>query len=150
MNDQFYKIPVNTSDTVEGFDKDTNSPVVESDVFADRDPVDETLINDTPMGGTVASVEPLNGPLPDEILLFETPNQEIPMGGTVAAVGPMDETIIHEAPMDETIPYRTPVDESYADEAQESKSILYEDPMDEMLAHEEPAVTTVGPFDESA
>ena len=140
MNDQLYKNPLNTSDTVVGIEKEANSPVVELDVFADRDPVDETLINDTPMGRTVASVEPLNGPLSDEILLFETPNQEIPMGGTVASVGPMDETI----------PYRTPVDESYADEAQEIKSILYEDPMDEMLAHEEPAITTVGPFDESA
>jgi hypothetical protein len=64
MNEQF-----STSDFVERTDKDTNSPLVNSD------------------------------PLADEIPMPETPVQEIPMGGTVAVVGPMDETITHEAPI---------------------------------------------------
>ena len=93
MDDQIYKNPDETSEIIGEIDRDTNPQTLKSDSFADRTPVDETLINDTPMGGTVASVEPLSGPLPDEIQMFETPNQEIPMGGTIAAVGPMDQPV---------------------------------------------------------
>ncbi|MFZ3079981.1 MAG: hypothetical protein WA109_09855 [Bellilinea sp.] len=144
MNDQLYRSPVNTPEFVEETDKDTNNPVVTSDPFADNVPVDEALMHETPMGGTVASVGPLNETILAEIPLFETPDLEIPMGGTVAAVGPMDETIVPAAPMDTTIPYKTTVGESYADEAVVSNSILYEDPMDEILANEDPAITPAG------
>jgi len=74
MNEQF-----NTSDIVERTDKDTNSPVVNSDPFADEVPVDAALIHETPMGGTVA------------------------------VVGPMDEKIVHEAPIGETITHEAPI-----------------------------------------
>jgi len=74
MNEQF-----NTSDIVERTDKDTNSPVVNSDPFADKVPVDAALIHETPMGGTVA------------------------------VVGPMDEKIVHEAPIGETITHEAPL-----------------------------------------
>jgi len=74
MNEQF-----NTSDIVERTDKDTNSPVVNSDPFADKVPVDAALIHQTPMGGTVA------------------------------VVGPMDEKIVHEAPIGETITHEAPL-----------------------------------------
>jgi hypothetical protein len=74
MNEQF-----NTADIVERTDKDTNSPVVNSDPFADKVPVDAALIDETPMGGTVA------------------------------VVGPMDEKIVHEAPMGETITHEAPI-----------------------------------------
>lgn len=115
MTDQYYRNPDENSEIIGELDKDTNPQTLESDSFADRTPVDESLINDTPMGGTVASVEPLSGPLPDEIRMFVTPNQEIPMGGTIAAAGPMDETIVNEAP-DEEVVYSPPLaDESLAE-----------------------------------
>jgi len=103
MTDQYYRNPDETSEIIGEIDKDTHPQTLKSDPFADRTPVDESLINDTPMGGTVASVEPLSGPLPDEIQMFETPNQEIPMGGTVAAVGPMDEPIDNKAPLGDVV-----------------------------------------------
>jgi len=74
MNEQF-----STSDFVERTDREMNSPVENSDPFADRVPVDVALIHETPMEGTVA------------------------------AVGPMDEAIVHEAPMGETITHDAPI-----------------------------------------
>jgi hypothetical protein len=75
VNEQF-----NTSNIVEGTDKDADNPVVNSDPFADKVPVDAAL------------------------------NHETPMGGTVAAIGAMNETIVHEAPMGETITHEAPID----------------------------------------
>jgi hypothetical protein len=69
MNGQNFGEHSNTSDIVESTDKDTNSPVVNSDPFVGKVPVDVALIHETPIGGTVP------------------------------AVGPMDETITHEAPV---------------------------------------------------
>ncbi len=115
MTDQVYRNLDETSEIIGEIDKDTNPPTLKSDTFADRTPVDESLINDTPMGGTVASVEPLSGPLPDEIQMFETPNQEIPMGGTIAAVGPMDELIVNEEPVEEVVRSMPLADESLAE-----------------------------------
>ena len=131
MNGQDFGERFNTSDSVESTDKDTNSPVVNSDAFADKVPVDADLIHETPMGGTVASVGPLNEPLADEIPMFETPDQEIPMGGTVAAVGPMKETFVHEEQWGETTPYKAPVVET----------IPYKAPMGETITHEAPIGT---------
>ncbi|OGO25906.1 MAG: hypothetical protein A2Y54_09620 [Chloroflexi bacterium RBG_16_51_16] len=74
MNEQF-----STSDFVERTDRDTNSPLENSDPFADK--------------------------VPEDVVLFH----ETPLGGTVAAVGPMDETIVHEAPMGETITHEAPI-----------------------------------------
>ena len=54
MNKQF-----NTSDIVERTDKDTNSPVVNSDPFADKVPVDVTLIHEAPMGETITHEVPV-------------------------------------------------------------------------------------------
>ena len=90
-------------------DKETNSPV-NSDIFADKVPVDPALVHETAMGGTVAAVGPMKGPGADEIPLYETPDQEIPMGGTVAAVGPMNNELRTEAiPMVETPVQQTPM-----------------------------------------
>jgi hypothetical protein len=106
MNEQF-----NASDIVERTDKDTNSPVVNSDPFADKVPVDAVPIHETPMGGgTDAAVGPVNRPLADEISIYETPVQEIHVG-TVAVDGSKDETIVHhEASMSETIRHEAPID----------------------------------------
>ena len=55
MNEQF-----NTSEFVERTDRDMNRPIENSDPFADRVPVDVALIHETPMGGTVAAVGPMD------------------------------------------------------------------------------------------
>ena len=79
MNGQYFGKRFDSSDSVEGTDKDTNIPAVNSDPFADKDPEDEALIDETPMDGTV----------PD--------------------VGLKDETIVHEVPMEETITHEAPI-----------------------------------------
>jgi hypothetical protein len=131
MFSQNYGGQIKPSDKVEEPNKDANGLVVNPDPFADKVPVDAALIHETPMGGTLAAVSPLNGPPAETIPMFETPFQEIPMGGTLAAVGPMygpptDEIsmggtvtadaplnvpIVHETPTGETIPYTAPVAE---------------------------------------
>jgi len=123
MSGQYFGERFNTSDNPEGTNQYSNSPAVNSDVFADKTPVDAALIHETPMGGTVASVGPLNGPVADEIPMYQTPVQEIPMGGTVAAVRPLDETIVYEAAVVETVPYRAPVIETTSVKPWENKSI---------------------------
>jgi hypothetical protein len=72
------------------------SPAVRSDPFEDKVPVDAAQIHETPMGGTVASISPMNAVMPDVVPMFETPLQEIPMGGTVAPVGPMNKPAARE------------------------------------------------------
>ena len=141
MNGQYFGDRFNPSENDEGTDKDTNSPVKNSDPFADKTPVDPALIHETAMGGTVASVGPLNEPLADEIPMFETPDQEIPMGGTVAAVGPMNETFVREAPVDETILYMAPVVETIPYKAPVVETIPYKAPMGETITHEAPIGT---------
>ena len=68
-----------TYDIVERTDEDMNSPEVNSDPSAGEAPVDAA------------------------------PVQETPMGGTVAVVDPKDEKIVYEAPMSETITHKAPV-----------------------------------------
>lgn len=148
MTDRYYKNPDETSEIIGEIDKGTIPETIESDAFADRTPVDESLINDTPMGGTVASVEPLSGPLPEEIDLFETPNQEIPMGGTLAAVGPLGETIVNEAPGTEVFIPQPQVVETNPDETWESrlgKFNLYNESKDEAVVPVVSFVDNVSP-----
>ncbi len=116
MNEQDFRERFNFSDSVEGTDKDTNSPLVNSDPLADKVPVDTALIHETPMVGTVAAIGPVDGPLADEIPMSETPVDEIHME-TDAIDVPMDETIVHEAPVSETVPYQAPMGETITYEA---------------------------------
>jgi hypothetical protein len=69
MNKQF-----NTSDIVERTDKDTNSPVVNSDSFDDKVPMDAALIHEAPMGEPIthaALIEKNAGPLAALLLNLE-------------------------------------------------------------------------------
>jgi hypothetical protein len=141
MNGQYIGDRFNTSENDEETDKDTNSPVKNSDPFADKTPVDPALIHETPMGGTLPSVGPLDEPVVDEVPMFETPDQEIPMGGTVAAVGPMKETFVHEDQWGETIPYKAPVVETIPYKAPVVETIPYKAPMGETITHEAPIGT---------
>jgi len=148
MTGQYYPNPEKPSEIIGDVNKETDPVTVETDYFADRTPVDAALINDTPMGGTVASVEPLSGPLPDEIQMFQTPNQEIPMGGTLAAVGPMDSTIVSDPVVVEDVPSMPVAEESLAETTWDSrigKINPWNDPMDEMLRQEDQIAPTTGP-----
>jgi hypothetical protein len=80
---------LNTSDVVERTDTNTNRPVVITDPVADQVPVDVTLIHETPMGGTVAVVDPLDEKIVHEALVGETITHEAPLGakaGSLAAL----------------------------------------------------------------
>jgi hypothetical protein len=75
MNAKNFEDRVNPAEDVERTIQDTDSPVANSDPFANKAPVMAALIEQTPMGG-----------------------------GTVATVGLMDEENVHEAPLDQRIP----------------------------------------------
>ena len=114
MNEQNSGERFNTWDIVERSENDTNGPA------ANRDP------------------------LTNEVPVEAAPVYETPLGGTVAAVGPMDERIVHEAPMAEAIPYRAPVGEPVADESWMSKPIPTMAPVAETITHEAPIGTNAG------
>jgi hypothetical protein len=79
MNEQNFGDPINTSDNVENIDQGANSPVVNSDPFAEKASVDSALVNETPMGETVAAAGPMD----------ETGAQEAPMGEMVTNEAPV-------------------------------------------------------------
>ncbi len=142
MNEQYLEERVDPLENVEGIDKLTNSPVVNSDPFADKVPLDGSQIQETPIGGTIAAVGPVDAPLADEIPMYETPHQEIPMGGTVAAVGPMNETIVHEAPVAETILYQAPLVETTPDQAPVAETVMYQAPVVAAIPYQAPIIET--------
>jgi hypothetical protein len=78
MNGQNFEEPINPPDNVKQPDQGANGPVLISDPFADKAPLDEALIH------------------------------EAPIGGTVAAIGPMDETIVQDTPKGETVTHEAP------------------------------------------
>ena len=133
MNDQYSGEKQTPSEEVERIDQRPHAPVVNTDPFADRVPVDANLINPAPMGGTIAAVAPLNEPLTGEVPMYETPVQEIPMGGTVAAVGPISEPLA-----DVTPGYGSPVQETPVVE-----TVAVVAPANETIAHTAPVSTNV-------
>jgi hypothetical protein len=89
MNGQYFGEHFNTSDNVEGTDKDTNNPVVNSDPFADKVPVDAALIHEKPMDETI----PYNAPVGETIAGESWVSKSLPYKA------PMGEMITHEAPI---------------------------------------------------
>ena len=71
MNEQDFRERFNSSDSVERTDKDTNSPLVNSDPLADKVPVDTALIHETPIDETIV--------------------HEVPIGETITKESPIDE-----------------------------------------------------------
>ncbi len=69
----------------------------------DRIPLDAEILSETPMGGTVASVPPLDSTIVEDIPVDDTYLYKTPLGGTVASGTPVDETLIHDVPMEEVI-----------------------------------------------
>ena len=81
MNGQF-----NTSDNVEKPDKDTNSPIVDSDPSADPAPVDGTIIDVDPMDETIVQETPIG-----EAITHEAPIR-MNVGSSSAALLNIDES----------------------------------------------------------
>jgi hypothetical protein len=140
MSDAYFGESSDPSMINERTDQVVNSPAINTDTFADKTPVDAAHIQETPMGGTLASVSPINEPLEAEVPMLETPLQEIPMGGTVAASGPMDETVVPEVPVIETIPYQVPVTGAITLEAPVIEPAPYQAPVIEPIPYQAPAV----------
>jgi len=141
MSGQYFGDRYNNSNNFENNDQEVNNPVVNSDPFADKVPVDAALIHETAMGGTIAAVAPLNEPLPEVVPMFETPLQEIPMGGTVAAVGPMNPPLTEVTPTYEAPIQQVPIGETVAVVGLVSESVVYVAPVAETVTHEAPVVT---------
>jgi hypothetical protein len=114
MNEHDFRERFNGSGIVERTEEDTNGPVANPN------------------------------PLTDEVPVEAAPGPETPMGGTVSAVGPMDETIVYEAPMAQMMPYKAPVGEPVADESGVSKPVPYGAAMGETITHEAPVDTNAG------
>jgi hypothetical protein len=90
MNEQNFAERVNYSGNAEQTNQDMDRPVVNSDSYDEEAPVLATLLYETPMGGTIAPVDPLN----DETIV-----QEAPMGQTIVYdKDSMGETLIQETP----------------------------------------------------
>lgn len=123
MSGPYFADRFNTADRFERTNEAATIPAVNSDPFADVVASDPAVLHETPMGGTVAAVAPLNEPLPAVVPLFETPLQEIPMGGTVAPAGPMYEPAVEVVPVDEMT---TPA-------PQVSEPVVYSAPVNEMI-----------------
>jgi hypothetical protein len=111
MNEQNFGEQFRSVDVIESTGEYTNRPEVNSDPFADKVPVDAALIHETPMGGTVAAVGPMNPPVTDEVPMVQTPARsvEIPTDEIVPTVSPMDETVPTKAPMGEMITHEVPL-----------------------------------------
>jgi len=148
MSEQNFGERVISSDSAEKTYQVTNSLLDNSDLFADRDPVDPALIHETPMGGTLASVGPLNASRADVpadvpadgLPVVAAPLLEIPMGGPVDRVVPKNEAIVS----DETIPYTAPVVETLAVVAPVDEMAVQMAPQTETIAHEAPIVANTG------
>lgn len=126
MNNQYFGNRYDPSGVVEKPDGTMTKPPVNSDSFADEVPADESILHETPMGGTVAAVSPMN----------ETPVHvdEIPQGETGDMVL-VDETKLHEAPiLVEPVPYQVPV----VDPTPFKAAVI------ETNAHETPTGTNIG------
>ena len=74
-----------------------NNPAVNSDPFAEKIPVDVAPVQETPMGGTVAVVVPMDEPIP--------------------YIPPMSETVADEFVVSKSIPYQAPVSETITPKA---------------------------------
>jgi hypothetical protein len=130
MNGQYFGDRFNPSGIAERTEQDTNSPAVNSDVFADKVPVDATVMHETPMGGTVAAIDRMDGTLVNEI----------PVGETGAVVDLTDEALIHEAPQGENILYMAPAVGAMVDESRVIKPVSETKPYETPTSP--PAVTS--------
>jgi hypothetical protein len=121
MNGQFSRESQTPSEIVENSDQKTYNLESKPNAFADKTPVDATLVHEVPMGGTIAAVSPMNGQLVDDI----------PLGQTGAAVNLMDESVVREVQGD-AVAYIAP-----------NPPTIYQVPMEEIIPQKPPVVPVV-------
>ena len=105
MKERYFNQLNDSPVSVEEIADATNNPESELDLTVEGVPVDETLAQETPVEGTMASVGPMNEPIAAQVPVYTPPVQEVPTESTVDVVDPLDETIVPEAAVRETIPH---------------------------------------------
>ena len=94
MNEQFV-----TSEFVERTDQDMNNPAVNPDPFAEKILVDVAPVQETPTGGTVAVVVPLDESIPYTPPMSEMVADEFVVSKPIPFQTPESETITQKAPI---------------------------------------------------
>ena len=125
MSGQYFGERVTTPVIVEKTEDVTNNEIENSDLFADQDPVDASLVHETPMGGTVAAVGPMEETLTNDFRGVETPVEVLPEAETVAEVVPVDEANVSAVPIIGALPYIDPINTTVADKKEELEPVPY-------------------------
>ena len=156
MNTQYIdNQTISTSDD-EDAEKNKYNQEMNQDPQVDRIPSDAEILSETPMGGTIASVPPLDSPIAEDIPVDDTYLYKTPLGGTVASSTPVDETLIHDVPMEEMtvqespkdadIHYSSPAIETLIDDSGLGMSLPIEPPMSDTSILETPTLTNATPL----
>ena len=99
MIEQDYREHSKLTDIAEGTEQDTTNPVADSDPLAGRAPEEAAPVHETPMGGTVAAVSPMNETIPYKAPVGEPIADESGVSKSVPSRAPAGETITREAPI---------------------------------------------------
>jgi hypothetical protein len=136
MNTQYIDNQTISTGDDEDAEKDKYDQGNNHDPQIDRIPLDAEILSETPMGGTVPSVPPLDSTIVEDIPVDDTYLYKTPLGGTVASGTPVDESLIHEVPIeeltvqepikDEDIHYSIPARETLNDDSELGMSIPIE------------------------
>jgi hypothetical protein len=137
-------------------EKEKYNKELNRDRQVDRVPADAEILSETPMGGTVASVPPLDSTIDEDIPVDDTYLYKTPLGGTLASRTPVDETLIHEVPkeeltvqestMDEDIHYNIPAGELNFENSVIATPIPIEPLSNETTKFETPIVGSATPL----
>lgn len=106
MSDHYYGDNYKPAEFVERTQQDANNPVVNSDPFVDKAPVDAATVKEIPMGGTVAAVGPMDEAIVKETSTGEAIARQAPMNGAMMYDNPQIETSSHKDAVDETLTHQ--------------------------------------------
>ena len=156
MNTQYIDNQTISTGDDEDAEKDKYDQGINHDPQIDRIPLDAEILSETPMGGTVPSVPPLDSTIVEDIPVDDTYLYKTPLGGTVASSTPVDETLIHDVPMEETIDQETTMDadihysipaiETLIDDSGLGMSLPIEPSMSDTSKIETPTITNAIPL----
>ena len=136
MSDQYFRDRYNTSSSIENTGQEANSPVVNSNPFAEQvTTVDSVLVQEMPLGGAVAAIGSMDGTTLNGTSIYETPTQEIPVVEPATVVDPQTKTI----------PYPAQAGVIITNDYQVSKDVFYVAPVTETVSPAAPAVTSAVP-----
>jgi hypothetical protein len=125
MSGQYFGERVTTPEIVKKTEDVTDNEIENSDLFADQDPVDASLVNETPMGGTVAAVGPLEDSITKDFRGVEPTDQVYPEAETAAGLTPLDEAMASEIPIIGDVAYKSPVNAAVEDRTEKLEPVPY-------------------------